>query len=352
MDNEISPSSSVAPKNGKWGLIIVLIVLILLGGGVAGAYSLGYLPLTEPTPTDVFRKSILSLKDLKSFSYDASFDGTMTGAVEDQTLGVPVGNVSYSFGSKGTFELVDIKNQDVRFDTTLAMKVKASDHTGSIDLSFDSNFRFVKDMVYLKLTDLDFTYAPVKVDIRAAMVEGMIKAMIEPIKGNWYSVESKEPKQVKDPQDQEEFNKIADRLIIFDYLDNLETLPSENINGMSTYHYRFSINKDKLKDILNDVEKVSSAQVRNPLVAAVIAQTAESKATTDPQFEVWFGKRDFHLYRIALRETTYSDQLSTRTITVKGKIDYSNYNKAFSIKAPATSTPSEDLLRSLSVPMR
>lgn len=330
-----TPEFLKPPTKKRSVLIIITAVIILAGVGGAAAY---VYDLGRPDPKTIFTKALTSMKDVTAVEYAATFEGKGNSS---SFSGLPAGNYNFTVASTGKVDAT--KTDDPSVDVGFSVDLHSTDNTTKVDVSFAMQAINLANKGYVLIKDLTFTQVPPPSDQMTAMIQSMIKSYVEKVKGKWLSFDTHSSSIKTDVNAEKQ--KVIDKLLAFDYLENIETLSNENVNGVDSYHYRVTVNSKKLEQIFEEAGKTSLAPVKNDYLAAVMAY-AQANPAENVNLEVWIGKSDFRFYRINLLETTFTDDTTRSSAIIKGTLDLKNYNQSMNITAPTNSTPFEQIMQS------
>jgi hypothetical protein len=108
------------------------------------------------------------------------------------------------------------------------------------------------------------------------------------------------------------------------FFDNVVKLPNETINGVSTYHYKYSLNQAALNKFTSDI-----ALVFDPKYVATTTPIVPQGAN----MEIWVGVGDYLPRKIAESD----DKNQVQAI-------FSNYNSVPTIQAPQDTKPFQEVI--------
>src|SRR3989338_895978 len=320
-------------KKGILGLA-ALGILILGGGGAAYYYYINY-----PSPQQLMRAYLVAAERIKTMDFDVRVDAELSGAgtealaelggnVETTAAGEPI---KYSLSYRGAFDGTDSENE--KLDGTFELTI--FDFAPKIDL------RLIKETLYLRFSNLpdlgmmdfgQFADQWIRIDNLTQLANN--SAAIVPTAS-----------QLSDEQiAQLEEIWTLDRLIKM-----TERLLQEKINGITTHHLRFALDMTAVREAA-----IASLKVIRPDAPEL---TTEEREQLDKIFgaievknlEVWFGKKDNLIHRLALEINFDAAKIDdpnlpeTIAINTKFNLNLSGYNTPKNITAPENSKTWEEI---------
>ncbi|MDP3985623.1 MAG: hypothetical protein Q8P82_02560, partial [bacterium] len=350
--------------------IVSAVVLVLAAGVGAGWYFF----LREPDPQMVMRAMLAATGKAYAAHYEAAF--TLTAdlsnipgidELEEQSASVDsdlrsmVSSVFPENGNKKIDATVIVKG-DLEEDpntsltkthqTAFDVYVAAQGATSAI-IAASGEVRSVDKVDYLKIDKMQL----------------VLPLDLSTIYGQWYQFEGQKilddlekKKQeitgediVKKGITKEQKEKIiaaAQKRMIF---TAVEVLPSEKVNDVLSYHYRFKLDPAETKALIKDVQAI----MEEPMTAEQekdLDKVLEKAA--EVQQEAWIGKKDYLLYRHKISgtfnidapadgpfesssESTIIPGLPPREktifklpLSINGTYTYSKYNQPVMVTAP------------------
>ena len=283
-------------------ILIALIILAIIGGAgyfVAGQYfsiPFSFQNSSTASPASVVAKMDENMKAVKT--YRASVKGNFSVA----------NNGNLAVTADGINDITDINNPKSNFGftanlTTAGLTVPVATANISAIAVNGSSYLMVNDAT-----------------ISAGFIPGL---SISQIKGNWFkadqdSITALPQINILQPANFSIANKLQNLLLTGNIFSNIKQLDAQVINGQSTYHYSATISSANLNNFLNS---------QMPFAGSV----ATTGATTAVEF--WIGKADYLLYQYQINET------GAKIVATN-----SDFNKVFSIQAPASSQKIETIL--------
>ena len=156
--------------------------------------------------------------------------------------------------------------------------------------------------------------------------------------GKEFGVEE-EVKGAKDEElTPEEKEKIKEAFLGSKLFKVTEKLPAEKIEKVSTHHYKFTVDKDELVKLLEEVVKITGDEL---LAEDEIKSTKEE---SEIEGELWIGKRDFQLHKITLDIGFKDKEESGLSATLKLSTQFKNHNKPVNIDIPSSAKSLSEVL--------
>lgn len=344
--NDIS-SQSFSPQPSKRLNKILLAAIFIIGGIlIIGGGVFAYFNYFQ-SPEKIIQKMTVKLTEIKSLEYSGKIktevntgnllDGGSFSQPTQPTLNKKASNFSINFN--GVSDTHDLNNPKGSFSFNVN-----TDALGQGNFAFGLEVRTIDKIVYIKLSNvpnLGFF------DL-SAIANQWIKIDTEALKKQFglekfeAQIKEAQKKQELSPEQIEKLKIAAQQAKIFKIT---EKLPSENIEGINTYHYKFIIDKEGVKKLIADISKIVHDKT---LTEKEIADYDKSfEAIELPEGEIWIGKKDLLPYKIllssVLKETDKSKVAGKFTITLLFK----NFNKTVQIDIPSPVKTLEEILGGL-----
>ena len=326
-------------KSKKIIPIIVVLVLLVLAGGVAGyAY---YSGIFVKLP-DLLLESMERAKATTSVKYDMSFN---INSSEIQALnsapnpsGIDFKN--FNFSLNGVSDISDLKNPKLSSVLSFSM--------GSILAS--AELRVLDSTFYGQITKVPtFGLLP-------------IPTLYE---NKWFSLSFK-------PEDIEKLKNLAssypidlnnitnqftseqqDHLLkLFQDANLLKTakrLNPETVGGEPSYHFSFDFDRggvislaQSVYDYLNTISVNKNIPKLPPFNSVVVSELLDKIKNFNG--EIWIGRNDKLVHKLSISFGVQFDSAKNEQVKVNTVIVYSDYNKSVSVVAPEGSTSLNDLI--------
>ncbi len=308
-------SSTQAPKKSKKGLIIGLISLLgvlILGGGLLAV--LLVLSLNNK-PEKVLADAVSNLVTDTFAGIPVNTKGSFK--VVNKGEGQSVSEVSIEYQAKAEQNAVKFQGSS---EFSADVKVK----TGEQTINVSGTIIYSKDKtIYIKLENVRQAVTSILGGNEAtAEVLKTIDPIITKIDNKWISITENDIKELAGNQvstetvsecsgalqkvevskaDQKAIKRIFKENPFFSVSENLKT---EDVNGQASFHYRLDANQPEGKAFITEVGKLDSfkeltqkcGEAGKGLENEVSSETSETK----PVIELWVGKKDRRVNRIAV----------------------------------------------------
>lgn len=282
-------------KSGKKKIIIAVIaafLIIFLGFAIALATKL-WDPLWNPfypNPNKVLEQAIANMADLDSLHSEM---------ILKLDFGELAGLSALKITAKMDSDDRDKGNPKSQIDTDLNFSVIDT----PVDVLFGMQMRTIGDVFYFNLDTIPFiltTYA------------SMFGIDVSQFQNVWYRFDPQElgfsvgDLEISESDElalQKDLEDLYDQYPIFEALDRL---PEEKIDGVKTYHYLVALKEDNFKQfmvqlpaILEKYEFWGVESLSEEEKQEAINSLDEFFEKGNPEFEIWIGKKDKMIYRVA-----------------------------------------------------
>lgn len=313
-ENIASQPSSVPPKRlNKMIVAIISAVSVLTIGGGAFAY-FSYIQLPERT----IQKMIANLIEVKSLTYSGEIKmqiGTKyltdsTGGFLQPTPNKKTGDFLISFN--GVSDTYDLNNPKGSFSFNIN-----TDALTGLASSFGLEIRVVDGIYYIKTNNLpDLKLLDLSIFKQQWIkIEG--RALGEQPALNTYETQlsSEQIIKIKEAVQKSRILRITKRL------------PEENIDGVNTYHYKFTTDKEKFIKLIAEINIIIEGKTLTEKELSDIGKSFE--LIEFPEGEIWIGKKDFFPRKILINSVLEETGESfIMTLFLK------NFNQAVRIDVP------------------
>lgn len=346
-------TSPLSPSNRKNAVLVLAIAVFLLVFGSAAA---GYFFLANraPKPEVVFAGMLHAMKDVHSYAFTMKSSIDISAKPSGEAL--QMANAYLGKGSEGALKLAlnttgaTIMGETAtssQTDVTYDMDGNARYGAVSIILDGGANIRTTDGKVYFRITKIPQLLA----------MTGM-SSMIAEWKDKWISFDTNATSSLSSmmnmsvkssvpttltPGDREKVLQIFEK----DFPIELSVPKDDSavLGGVEVYHYRFTVEKNKLASLLTELSALygkQSAEQDPDVLKKSIDTAVELFASTTG--ELYVGKKDSYLYRTNIRIPI---DLATSSVQVSGAIDIemnaSSFNTVAPITAPNDTTSIEDV---------
>lgn len=319
MSGEIEQNTKIKQRRfPRTGLVIL--VLLLLIGLVGAVYGYFYVYLA---PDRVVARSIEQMRQVESFDYSGSMILKISGDLYSDTVG------GSGFEALSLFTPREFSTEfSGSWDGSDAANYKA-DNTINIAMNgvnlAEIQLMTLGEVFYIKLNSLNtFGLYP---------VDKYLNAWLFVNKQELYQKYEIEPGQDQsDRLSEEDEMKITASYELHKPLEIIEKLDSEQRNQKELFHYKYRINKEKLKMFLEDVSEVLRSYPQT--------QDVDFNELNDVmdglefyEGEIWIGKEDYYLYGLTGGISTQIPG-SEASIELAVEADFDKYNHPKDIIAP------------------
>jgi len=341
------PTSFQKPvrKINKTLLAVISIVgILVVAGGI-----FGYFYYFRETPEKVIEKMWARLAEVKTVEFQ--------GKIKAQGVNVPdlLGEDSFmepnqqepskqtanlSFNFNGKTDINDVNNPKASF--VLDIKTDALKKSKQEESILGLEVRLIDKVYYIKLNNIGL------IDL-SFLLNQWIKIDPEAIVNKFAPEEFK--KQIEEVQKQQELTSEQEEKLrqIFaqsKVIKVTEELASEEIEGVNTHHYKFSIDKNELKKLILDInDTVVKGRTLTDKEIAEIDRDLEVIESLGSG-EIWVGKKDYLPYKISweikeMKESEVGGEQLTATLLFR------NYNKPVQIDVPSPVKNFEEIFTQL-----
>lgn len=319
-----SPSpQSLAPRtNHRRSQILIAVGLVaaLVAGGVF-SYFWYFIP-----PEKVVQAAMKKIVETESSEYAGQADFEL-----DASAFIPLLSQiqKFSVDFSGVSDWRDTNNPKESFNLRLGKAgvevIGVGDiaylKVNNLSNSFISFFDFLGD-----LRQLDNQW--IKIDPEEVRKDFVLGEKVEVVKDEKLTADEKE--------------RIKEAFLERKLLKVTAKLPAEKVGGVITHHYRYTVDKDELAGLFEEIDQIASEKPLTDDNREFI-----EKGLGIIEGELWIGKRDFRLYKIVLDLNLENPQ----EFFVAGKIrlltQFKNHNKPVQIDIPSSPKSVEEVLTDL-----
>lgn len=304
--------------------VISIIGVSIIGGGVFGYF------YYFQSPEKIVQKMTARLIEIKSLEYSGEVK------IEVDTGDSLGGTSNFSINFTGLSDIQKLDDPRSLFSFNIK-----TDALPQGEFAFGLEIRTIGKIAYVKLNDvpsLDFFDLSavknqwIKIDAEVLKKQFGLEKVEEQLK-------EAEKKQELSPEQIEKLKIAVKQAKIFKIT---EKLASEKIEGINTYHYKFTIDKEEIKKLFIDISQVIT------LTEKELADFDKSLETSElPEGEIWIGKKDLLPYKISLSSTIEETDKSKTSGKVSFTLWFKNFNKPVQIDIPAQVKPLEEVLEGL-----
>ncbi len=288
-------STSSAPRKKKiLAIILGIILLAILAGG--GYYAYAYI---YNTPTKVWQKFTQSpgasvYQNSYSFSYS---DPNKLSADDQKSIGFLLQDIKLSLTGKSYFNLSDQKNLQSTSD------IQYTFSSGSTSFSTGFSYKLLNNILYVNVGSNPILSLFMQSSAGGKKSDWIKFDLNQTDQNGTAKNQATQLQELLDPSFKQELQKIwnSSQVVKVDSF-----VGREKINGVTTLHFKNSVDKKALGDALNQYVDTFAKKIKSQnadvsdndiatakTVLAAIIQKAEIK-----QFETWVGMLDAKLYKV------------------------------------------------------
>jgi len=321
---------SFSPQHKGLNKTLIAIVsiiggILIIGGGVF-AYSNYF-----QSPEKIAQKMMVNLAEIKSLEYSGEIK---TEINTDDLLG---GSSSFLQPRQSTSDkkksnflinftgLSDIQNPNTP-KSQFSFNIK-TDALTQKEFIFGLEVKTIDKIIYIKLSD----------------VPNLGFFDLSAIKNQWIKIDNEVQKKQELALEQiEKLKTVVQQAKIFKIT---EKLASEKIEGVNTYHYKFIIDKEGVKNLFIEIGKIVQDKTLTEKELADLDEGLEG--VESPEGEIWIGKKDLLPYKITLSSMIKETDKSKISGEVSFTLLLKNFNKPVQIDTPQQAKPLEEFLKEL-----
>jgi len=265
--------------------------------------------------------------------------------------------VSISLTGEGDTDFNDLKNIKASSIFNLAVD------TGALTVKAGGEFRALDGIVYLKINEIP------NIPLLNQSLPTEIQTVINELAGQWLKIDPKEIQSLftpyistavspevigSQPEDvTKKYSELIEKLQpkikdafsqanIYNYRSSL---PSEKINGIKTYHYKVTLNKEGLKSLIIKLAKLYSEEANNLNNSELPTSFDEEDVTEqiDEYFkllntasgEIWIGQEDLMIYKMSWHFVGKNPEVkNSNEAIIDFSSTFSDFNTPKNVKEP------------------
>lgn len=172
---------------------------------------------------------------------------------------------------------------------------------------------------------------------------GDLTSELETIKGIWIKFDLDQQESQGSSLTQEQLDKIRDAIRTSQAVKITKSLKSEQLDGQTMYHYRYTINKDALVDTLAKLAETTGEKSSADDIAKA---KNDLKGVQFKDGEIWIGKKDLLPHKLTLGLEASNKEMGSLTLTTTTTLK--DVNKDVSVTAPEKWKTLEEIERMIS----
>jgi len=321
--------STLPQQPERKGNKTLLAIISIIGALIIGSGVFGYFYYFQETPEKVIEKMRTRLTEVKTLEYQGDVKTEFTtGWFSD-----------FSVNFSGKSDVSDLNNPKGSFESII----------GADDIFLAFELRNIGKIIYFKLSNIPYLELGLEFSDISFIDDQWIKTNIESLKKPFWlenfeeQIKEEQKQQELTPEQIEKLKQIVAQTKVFKVT---EKLASEEIEGVNTHHYKFSIDKNELRKlIVNIIVIVENKTLTEGLVEFDRTRIMEKLESLNG--EIWIGKKDLLPYKISF-EALMITSVSGFKIPDKDKfmlmISFKNYDKPVKIDIPSPVKSLEEIL--------
>lgn len=274
---------------GAGAAVAIVIVLILIVVAVILALKWEELFVKPEQIMDKARDNMSSVKS-------GHFTGTLEFDVAGQTGKLSVDS-----------DVDTSKRKDGDFKANLDLNANVMGFSGSGKIEVMA----VGDNAYFKVDDVNLPAAP---QFQQA------SAMVNMMKGQWWK-SSRSTMFKQSPEQPAKVEEVQKLLKNTKFYKEVEKVGTENVDGVSCYHYKLTPDPKTLVNFISEISKLTpeGAKAGPTPEDLAKAEKAITDASKNMNIEVWVGKKDkyFHRFLFAIKNYEVKPEASAKGPSVK-----------------------------------
>lgn len=311
------------PRVGKLlAMLGILVVVALVGVGAVKAGP--YIFKSLQSPEKIMKKMLEKVEKVKSAEYVIE----VKGEVED------LDKTKKPFGVAVKMDAFVDKHDADKPIAKILFFVETDEVPSYGPLNIGMEVRMVDNLTFLQLTALptiplfDLSSVKnkwVKIDIKKLNEKyGQLAGQYSP------PADKLTPEQIK---------KIQDAFKQYKLYKDMKKLGSENVNGVDTNHYSVAMDVENYYKFM--AAMMDTVYGNSEMTKRVNVELGDFK-DKDLKGEIWIGKDDYLPYKFKIFGSALSGSKDDSKVTVE--VQLKNYNKSFSVEAPAQAEPLENVI--------
>lgn len=335
----IKKSFSVNRKSLNFKKILIIIGIILAGIILVGGTVYGYNAYFY-SPEKNIEKMMIGLKDVRAVEYSGELKVIANTPASALTIKKSSNFLLVFSGLTDNINPADLKS-------SLILNLK-SDVLGEDEASIALEIRLISKLLYLKLTNIPSIGFFDLSSLSNKWMKFEQSIIEEGIKNN-ETLNNKLGTSSSTPTQKQVLSEKIDQLNIIlkkkGVVKVIETLKSETMEGQNTYHYKYSVDKSALKEVVPEANLLITGK----------SFTAEELSRSNKQLdqiefidgEIWIGKKDFRLYKVSLNVKTIASAEKPETNQINLVLFLKKFNAPAKIEAPQDAQSAMEILSSL-----
>ncbi len=342
-------------NNGKMkkvvSVIIAVAVFVITAGTAAGYFFL----MRNATPAPEIEIALMqnAMKSVHAYAFDTRVKLDMSSQVQTFNIEPEQSTAKFALIATGTVNIGETAST-TQLDMTYSVDGNLNYSAVSVVIDGAIDARVVDKKLYLRIAKIP----------QALALLGVTE-IVSPWKGKWIAIDSSGVANI-DPALPSTFDQYTDSTTSEDYRNKATailkknwpfvlTTPKEDptvISGAATYHYQFSVNREKLYQLIIDLSALYPAydSYRADIDKASLLQSATlvSEVFSSTTGDFYIGMKNAYLYRTNIHVPI---TIATSSFKATGNLDIaiemSQFNSVAPILAPTDVTSVADVYKSI-----
>jgi len=315
-------------------ILTIVGILVLLGIAGAGAYA--YYSGVFTTLDSLIPQALDKTQTITSATYDVTANVNFS-ELKDAVSGLPslgIDSTKLGFTVEGSYDKSNPDNLKSVAVVSLNLSL----------LSVKAESRMIDNIIYFSLVQAPaLSFVPVDVSSFTG------KWFSIPVTGenNSFDTFSGVDTDVTEKITPEQKDRLYQMVKDAHFIKQTAKLSSETIGGEPSYHFAFNLDRAGISAYLQSLKSYINTIGKDDSQMSLFDPTSISKQfenLKDFQGEIWIGKNDKLLHKVAVSFGIQPDLTKEEKIKVNMVIIFSGYNQPVSIIAPEESTPFMELM--------
>lgn len=337
--NEATPTPAPVQgqKKSATGKIVLGVIVLLIAFGIYKAAG-GNKP--PQNPDEVITRMMQNMSTVKTAEYAGALKAQLTntknplssledfGATPAQTSSTAP--VEFTAGFDGFLDTTNVAKPKAQVTLTLT----TPDFTDG--QSAEAEFRVLEDNKFFKLNKIPVLGKLNLSSLANIWVNLDTKALQDKFKPATTTVAS------TTPMTEENREKIRSIVTGAHIIQVAEDMGDEDVSGIATYHYKFTVNEGEVMRVAREVHMVTNGKALT--IDEEKKMTSFWNGAEVKNGEIWIGKKDFRIYHVlfGLSGTEMGEKGSSGDFNFD--VQMRNFNDPVTIEAPANASSLVDFV--------
>jgi hypothetical protein len=324
------PSESSKKKNK----ILLAVLVVIIGSLIISGGTFAYFNYFQ-SPEKVIQKALVNLSGIEFLTYageikielatkDLSFSGSAVPLAQDKEMS------TFLIDFTGKSDVRELKEIKSLFLSNIKTNIlPPEEFTSELEL------RIIDSAIYFKLRG-----APNIGFFNLSSIENQwVKINIADLQTQFKAAEWLEANLTGQGLSLEQIEKIKSAI---QQAKIIKRLSSEKIEGVSTYHYGFTIDKEKTKSLIVEISQIVQGRLLTEQEIKEIDQVLTTVNLTAG--EIWIGKKDLLPRQISLNFEAKDPEKSETFSKISFVSSFNDFNELVQVDAPMQIKSLEEVL--------